>query len=72
MRPLIAEDEAAEQEEATPAEQPEPDRVVIAPPVIVPEANIDFRNRVVIKSCLLAACFSLIFGVLVSPIGSGV
>lgn len=72
LRPLIAEDEAAEQEEATPAEQPEPDRVVIAPPVIAPEANIDFRNRVVIKSCLLAACFSLIFGVLVSPIGSGV
>jgi hypothetical protein len=72
LRPLIAEEEPVEQEEATPAEQPEPERVVIAPPIIAPETNIDFRNRAVIKSCLLAACFSLVFGVLVSPIGSGV
>ena len=52
--------------------EPEPDRVVIAKAAIAPETNVDFRNRVAVKSCLLAACFSLIFGVLLSPVGSGV
>lgn len=72
LRPLIAEDEPVEQEDAAPPVEPEPDRVVLAKSVIEPEANVDFRNRVAVKSCLLAACFSLIFGVLLSPVGSGV
>ena len=46
--------------------------MVVAKAVIEPGENVDFRNRVVLKSCLLAACFSLIFGVLLSPVGSGV
>lgn len=72
LRALIAEEEPAEQEGAPPPAQPEPDRVVISNATIPTEANIDFRNRSVVKSCLLAACFSLVFGVLLSPIGSGV
>ena len=72
LRPLIAEEEPAEQEEALPSSVTEPDRVVITNAVVEPEANVDFRNRSALKSCLLAACFSLIFGVLVSPIGSGI
>jgi hypothetical protein len=76
LRPLIAEEEPAEEESAgpeaaPPSPEPEPDRVVITSAVAEPEANVDFRNRIVIKSCLLAACFSLIFGMLLSPIGSG-
>lgn len=72
LRPLIAEDEPVEQEDTPPPVEPAADRVVIAKPVIEPEANVDFRNRVAVKSCLLAACFSLVFGVLLSPVGSGV
>jgi hypothetical protein len=74
LRPLIAEEEPAEAEQAdtTPPVEPEPDRSVVATAVIEPEANVDFRNRAAVKSCLLAACFSLIFGVLLSPVGSGI
>jgi hypothetical protein len=72
LRPLIAEDEPDEQQDPPPPVEPEPDRVVVAKAVIEPGENVDFRNRVVLKSCLLAACFSLIFGVLLSPVGSGV
>ena len=71
LRPLIAEEEASETEAPLPVE-PEPDRVVITKAAAGLEANVDFRNRAVVKSCLLAACFSLILGVLLSPIGSGV
>jgi hypothetical protein len=72
LRPLIAEEEPDEQEAAPPPPEAEPDHVVITNAVIEPEANVDFRNRVAVKSCLLAACFSLICGVLLSPVGSGV
>jgi hypothetical protein len=72
LRPLIAEDEPEEQEDSPPPVEPVPDRVLIAKSVIEPDANVDFRNRVAVRSCLLAACFSLIFGVLLSPVGSGV
>jgi hypothetical protein len=72
LRPLIAEDEPDEQEAAAPLVEPEPDRVVVAKAVIEPEANVDFRNWVTVKSCLLAACFSLVFSMLLSPIGPGV
>ncbi len=72
LRPLIAEEEPAEQEESPPPTVPEPDRVVIAQAVVEPEVNVDFRNRSALKSCLLAACFSLVFIVLLSPIGSGI
>ncbi|MDR3718449.1 MAG: hypothetical protein P4K98_06580 [Bryobacteraceae bacterium] len=72
LRPLIAEEEPAEPEEVPPPPpEPVPDRVVITSAVVEPEANVDFRNRIVIKSCFLAACFSLISGMLLSPIGSG-
>jgi len=72
LRPLIAEEEPAELEGTPLPVEPAIDRVVIAEPVSVSGANVDFRNRVVVKSCLLAACFSLVFGVLLSPVGSGV
>lgn len=71
LRPLIAEEEPAEQAEAPLPAEPEPDRVVIANAVVVLEARVDFRDRIVVKSCLLAACFSLVAGMLLSPIGSG-
>jgi len=72
VRPLIAEEEPVEEQpEAAPQPEPEPDRVVITNAVVEPEPNVDFRNRTVIKSCLLAACFSLVCGMLVSPIGAG-
>jgi hypothetical protein len=72
LRPLIAEEEPDEQEAAPPPPEAEPDHVVITSAVVEPEANVDFRNRIAVKSCLLAACFSLIFGVLLSPVGSGI
>ena len=72
LRPLIAEEEPAEQREAPPPPETEPDRVVITNAVVEPEANVDFRNWVTVKSCLLAACFSLIFSMLLSPIGTGI
>jgi hypothetical protein len=72
LRSLIAEEEPDEQEVAPPPPEAAPDQVVITSAAIEPEANVDFRNRVAVKSCLLAACFSLICGVLLSPVGSGV
>lgn len=74
LRPLIADEEPVEQEDVPqPAEpEPEPDRVEIPAAAVEREANVDFRNRMAVKSCLLAACFSLIGGVLLSPVGSGV
>lgn len=72
LRPLIAEEEPTEQEDVTPAVEPAPDRVVATNVLVAPEEGVDFRNRNVVKSCLIAACFSLIFGVVLSPIGSGV
>ena len=72
LRPLIADDDPAEQEHASVPVEPVADRIVIAPAVVEPAGNVDFRNRAAVKSCLLAACFSLVFGVLLSPVGSGV
>jgi hypothetical protein len=72
LRPLIAEDEPAEQEDAPPPAEPEPDRVVITNAAIEPEANVDFRNWVTVKSCLLAACLSIALVVLLPLFGAGV
>jgi len=72
LRPLIAEEEPAEQEAPPPPVGPAPDRVVIAQIPVESESNVDFRRRGTLKSCLLAACFSLIVGVILSPVGSGI